>query len=81
MIFTQNESSLKLINSFDQVSTMLSGDTRFDNVMQKALEVKADPIIEQFRGADRLLILGSVWIEDMEVLKASYKNFREHSKY
>ena len=75
--FVQNSKSLKLLKSIqiDQVS--ISGDTRFDRVKQTVAYPKAYPIIEQFKGDEPLLIIGSAWASDMEVLSEFINSNKE----
>lgn len=68
-IFVQNEDSLKLlgdINLSDNAS--LAGDTRFDRVVTVAESFTPLPDIAHFCGGSDVIVAGSTWEEDEEVL-------------
>jgi 3-deoxy-D-manno-octulosonic-acid transferase len=67
-IFVQNEASADLLRKLKDVHFQVSGDTRFDNVMEKANQISVDERIGSFKDDHRLLILGSAWMEDIQVL-------------
>jgi len=79
-IFVQNEASAELLSEFNNVNYQLSGDTRFDNVMEKASQISTDERIDAFKGDDRLLILGSAWTEDIEVLSPFFQEIPQDLK-
>ncbi len=63
--FVQNEKSvtlLKRIGIHDHVT--ISGDTRFDRVIEIAEKFEPLPLIEKFCGDSRVLVAGSTWEED-----------------
>lgn len=66
--FVQNEESKDLLQSIGIKNTMISGDTRFDRVTQNAASVKAIPLIEKFKQGNPILIAGSTWPKDEELL-------------
>jgi 3-deoxy-D-manno-octulosonic-acid transferase len=68
-LFVQNESSKKLVAGIgmDAVCSV-SGDTRFDRVIEIAEKFEPIPLIEKFIGADKCMVAGSTWKEDEEVL-------------
>lgn len=68
--FVQNEASIKLLNSVKVFHAELSGDTRFDRVMQLSSEEINLDIIREFAGDESLLIAGSTWPADEDVLKS-----------
>ncbi|MDH5602676.1 MAG: 3-deoxy-D-manno-octulosonic acid transferase, partial [Cyclobacteriaceae bacterium] len=64
--FVQNEESVSLLHKLGIKGVTNSGDTRFDRVYQlREQEIKL-PLIEKFKGEDKLLILGSIWTTDMD---------------
>ncbi|MBB3838092.1 3-deoxy-D-manno-octulosonic-acid transferase [Runella defluvii] len=67
-ILVQNEASKHLLNSVGYASATVAGDTRLDRVVQIAKQAKSYPEIEAFKGTDPLLVIGSAWPDDMEVL-------------
>lgn len=70
-LFVQNESSKKLIDEIGLASICsVSGDTRFDRVIDIAEKFEPIPLIENFIGADKCIVAGSTWKEDEEVLSS-----------
>ncbi len=68
-LFVQNESSKKLIDDIGLASICsISGDTRFDRVIEIAEQFEPIPLIEQFIGNNKCIVAGSTWKEDEEVL-------------
>lgn len=67
-IFTQNGKSLKLLASIGLANTSLAGDTRFDRVAATAKSPKDLPEIAIWIGGKPVVVVGSVWEEDMKLL-------------
>lgn len=67
-IFVQNESSRKILALHGITDVIVSGDLRFDRVFQLATLTKKIPLIEYFKGENRLLVCGSTWPKDENVL-------------
>jgi 3-deoxy-D-manno-octulosonic-acid transferase len=67
-IFVQDENSGKLLHSAGIENYTISGDTRFDRVAQIARNAKVIPLVEKFRNGQPLLIAGSTWKPDEEML-------------
>ena len=66
--FVQNEESSQLLQDAGIRQVTVSGDTRFDRVYEVAQEKKAFPVIEQFKGKAPLLLAGSTWPADEEII-------------
>lgn len=66
--FVQNEESVRLLNSIQIKKVNRVGDTRFDRVNQLVKETKEIPIAQRFKGNDNVMVIGSCWPEDLEVL-------------
>lgn len=66
--FVQNENSAELLKNIGLLNTTVSGDTRFDRVAVIAKSAKEIPIIEKFKGNSLLIIAGSTWEPDEELL-------------
>jgi 3-deoxy-D-manno-octulosonic-acid transferase len=62
-VFVQNENSHTLLNVIN-VDSIVTGDTRFDRVIQNAAKVESFPIIERFINGSKILVIGSCWAED-----------------
>ncbi len=67
-ILVQNAASLQLLQSIQYNKAAISGDTRFDRVLQTADNFEPLPLIEQFCGDKTVLVAGSTWTEDDEEL-------------
>jgi 3-deoxy-D-manno-octulosonic-acid transferase len=72
-LFVQNPASKKLIDEIGLTSICsVSGDTRFDRVIEIAEKFEPIPAIEQFTGNSRIMVAGSTWKEDEEVLQKAF---------
>lgn len=68
-LFVQDEKSCKLLKSIGVDNCVLSGDTRFDRVIEIAKAVEPVPLMEQFvQGNARVMIAGSTWEPDEKLL-------------
>lgn len=73
-IFTQNESSKSLLNSIGYNQVSVSGDTRFDRVLNQLEQDNSLNFIEEFKSQGKLCVVaGSTWPED-EALLIEYIN-------
>jgi 3-deoxy-D-manno-octulosonic-acid transferase len=72
-IFVQDQKSLDLLTGIGIKKVSLAGDTRFDRVVKIAGTAKTIPKLEQFRGNEKLLLAGSSWRQDEEII-AKYIN-------
>ncbi len=66
--FVQNSESVKLLNSIDLFNSTQAGDTRFDRVMTILEQAQPNEIARAFKNNQKLLVIGSCWPEDLEVL-------------
>ncbi len=73
-IFVQNEDSVKLLDSININHAEVSGDTRFDRVLQVSMEEFSFPIVEEFKGNSKLIIGGSTWQPGEKILYDALKN-------
>ena len=72
--FVQNQESKDLLASIDIKESSISGDTRFDQVIQHVKQAKRIPLIEAFKGDQQLIVCGSTWPKDEElILKTTQK--------
>jgi 3-deoxy-D-manno-octulosonic-acid transferase len=79
-LFVQNEASKKLIDEIGLANICsVSGDTRFDRVIEIANQWKPIPAIEQFIGNSKAIISGSTWPEDEEVLQKAFVSLNDNS--
>ncbi len=66
--FVQNQESVELLRSIDVFNVTLSGDTRFDRVKAIVNLAEEVPIARAFKGKERVMVTGSVWQEDLDIL-------------
>lgn len=78
--FVQTESSKQLLHSININNVTVSGDTRFDRVLQVASELKTFPEIERFINQTKTIVAGSTWTEDDEALD-HYANTHPEYKF
>ena len=79
-LFVQNDSSKKLIDEIGLANICsVSGDTRFDRVIEIANQWKPIPVIEQFIGNNKAIVAGSTWPEDEEVLQKAFVSLNDNS--
>ena len=71
-IYTQDKESFVLLESLGVKTGQLAGDTRFDRVLQILEAPKKDVAIEQFTKDNFVIIAGSSWQKDEELLVESY---------
>lgn len=79
-VLVQNHESEELLKSIDYPHTILAGDTRLDRVAHIAAQAKSYHEIEAFKGETPLLIVGSAWPDDMEVLIPFLNQFSQPLK-
>ena len=72
--FVQDKKSEKLLKSVGVTNVTLAGDTRFDRVATIAASAKKLPLVEKFRSNSKLIIAGSTWKPDEEMLAAFINN-------
>lgn len=66
--FVQNEESKQLLNSIKLNNVSVTGDTRFDRVYAIAQNAKKLSLIEKFKNNSLVLVAGSSWKPDEEIL-------------
>ncbi len=66
--FVQNEQSRALLLSIGFHNVTIAGDTRFDRVMEICSRPKQIELAELFAKNSMVVVVGSSWPEDMEVL-------------
>jgi len=67
-IFVQDKSSADLLNSIGLTNTSVSGDTRFDRVAEVVSRAETVPAAEHFAGDSPVLVAGSTWPPDEEII-------------
>lgn len=65
--FVQNEESRRLLATLGMKNVTVTGDTRFDRVIQIAKESKSIPIVQAFKNGRRMFVAGSSWLPDEQI--------------
>ena len=80
-LFVQNQASLDLLQGINiQTFTRISGDTRFDRVIDIAESNQSIPLIQQFIAGSSSLVAGSTW-EDDEIELIHYVKLHPEIKF
>ncbi|GAA4449969.1 glycosyltransferase N-terminal domain-containing protein [Nibrella saemangeumensis] len=79
-LLVQNQESVSLLKSIGVTNVTLAGDTRFDRVKQVADAKKEVPVARDFKANTPLLVVGSAWQADMEVLIPFLNQFQQPLK-
>jgi 3-deoxy-D-manno-octulosonic-acid transferase len=66
--FVQNTNSQDLLKSIGFSNSIITGDTRFDRVFAIAQQAKTLPLVETFKQNQQVLVLGSSWQPDEELV-------------
>ncbi len=67
-IFVQNQQTVELLKNIGFTQVSLSGDTRYDRVKQISENPKQFPEIAAFAAGKEVLVVGSAWKEDMDLI-------------
>ncbi len=79
-LFVQNIESKKLVDEIGLSEICsVSGDTRFDRVIEIAGKFEPIAAIEQFIGNNKTIVAGSTWPEDEEVLHKAFSMINDPS--
>lgn len=65
--FVQNEESKQLLAGLGMGNVTVTGDTRFDRVMQIARESKDIPVVDAFKNGKKVFVAGSSWLPDEQI--------------
>lgn len=76
--FVQDENSKNLLNEINFQNVSISGDTRFDRVVEITEQDNTLDFVETFKGDNMLIVAGSTWKEG-ELLLSQYINESEQS--
>jgi 3-deoxy-D-manno-octulosonic-acid transferase len=80
-IFVQDEKSEALLKALKLPNLSVSGDTRFDRVIDISAGKKDIQEIDVFKQDEQLMVLGSVWPSDMEVLLPLLMEYKNELKF
>ena len=76
--FVQNEQSRELLAKIGITEVTISGDTRFDGVLQIKEQSKHLPLVEAFKQDHKVFVAGSSWPPDEEIF---IRFFNEHPEW
>jgi len=79
--FVQDHNSKKLLEGLNFNNISLSGDTRFDRVLDIVSQKKEIKEVELFKAGEKMMVLGSVWPSDMEVLLPFLQEYKYKLKF
>jgi 3-deoxy-D-manno-octulosonic-acid transferase len=79
-IFVQNEKSKSLLAGIGINNVLVAGDTRFDRVKAIMEQSKVITLVEEFSRNHFVIVAGSTWDKDEDILFTSLKNTREDIK-
>ena len=68
-IFVQNEESRTLLETISISNCIVSGDTRFDTVVEIAEHFSDIPLVQEFISERKCIVAGSTWKDDEECLQ------------
>ena len=76
-LFVQDTISLQLLEKYGITTASVAGDTRFDRVYDLFKQAKQLPLIEDFCKGSKVLVAGSSWGKDEELLVRYQKEHPE----
>ena len=80
IIFLQFEPGLKNLHKLGLQNGVVVGDTRFDNILALTAAKPDMPWLDDFMEGRKLVVLGSVWKEDMQRLWFWLNTFHERER-
>jgi 3-deoxy-D-manno-octulosonic-acid transferase len=66
--FVQNDESSRLLKSINIHNSTKAGDTRFDRVNELVKSGAEISIVNKFKNNEKIMVVGSCWPEDLDVL-------------
>jgi 3-deoxy-D-manno-octulosonic-acid transferase len=79
--FVQNDKSVELLHSIGIKNCAKVGDTRFDRVYEMVQKSEPIPVVAQFKGDEKIMVIGSCWPEDLDVLIPFINEHYYHLKF
>lgn len=80
-IFVQNEGSRKFLKLINIENVSITGDTRFDRVFQISERSADYPYINDFKGKAKVIVAGSTWDKDEQLLIEYINNSPSNVKF
>jgi len=79
-LFVQNKASQLLLNKYKIKNHTLTGDTRFDRVLEIADKAQEIPLLKSFLTTNDVIVIGSSWPQDEEVLNTYIKKYLKEDR-
>lgn len=79
--FVQDEVSKELLKGVGISQVTVGGDTRFDRVLQVARQKKQFPLIEKFIAGNKIVLAGSTWPPDEDIIIGFFRNAPNDTKF
>ena len=76
-IFVQDINSFKLLKDKGLSNIEIAGDTRFDRVFEIAQTKKELPLIDSFAANHTVIVAGSTWPKDEEIVIETFKTLKQ----
>jgi 3-deoxy-D-manno-octulosonic-acid transferase len=80
-LFVQDEGSRKYLRLIGIENVTITGDTRFDRVYQISQRAADYPSIKFFKGSSRIIVAGSTWEKDEQILIEYINQSPENVKF
>jgi len=80
-LFLQDRASEELLHKINCNNCSVSGDTRFDRVLSVTRQKRAFPLIGEFAGDEDVMVAGSTWPPDEEMLVDLINKYSERLKF
>ncbi len=75
-LFVQDEASKQMLASIGINNVVVCGDTRFDRVIAIRDHFAAVQEMEEFKGNSRLIVAGSTWPKDEDLVLEAFQNLK-----
>jgi 3-deoxy-D-manno-octulosonic-acid transferase len=79
--FVQNDESARLLKSLNIQNFIKAGDTRFDRVNEMVKHSNDLPVVSKFKGNEKIMVIGSCWPEDLDILIPFINEHYHHIKF
>lgn len=79
--FVQNQQSANLLTTIGLNNYLITGDTRFDRVLENKNTTQELPLIKTFSNGNKVIVAGSTWKEDEEIIYKSVNNNSHNFKW
>ena len=76
LLMVQDKFSEQLLNEIQINNTKVCGDTRFDRVLEVKKKFSEIELIKQFKGDNKLIIAGSTWSKDEDLVLDSFMKIK-----